>query len=82
MSGYKTVLVGTDGSDSSLRAVDRAGHRAADGAGAFPCADIALQHGLFLGSGHGGQGRTQGNDRHEQFEQQGRRHTALREIVG
>jgi nucleotide-binding universal stress UspA family protein len=25
MSGYKTVLVGTDGSDSSLRAVDRAG---------------------------------------------------------
>jgi len=25
MSGYKTVLVGTDGSDSSLKAVDRAG---------------------------------------------------------
>ncbi len=25
MSGYKTVVVGTDGSDSSLRAVDRAG---------------------------------------------------------
>jgi nucleotide-binding universal stress UspA family protein len=26
MSAYKTVVVGTDGSDSSLRAVDRAGH--------------------------------------------------------
>jgi nucleotide-binding universal stress UspA family protein len=33
MSGYRTVLVGTDGSDSSLRAVDRAGEiAAADGA--------------------------------------------------
>jgi nucleotide-binding universal stress UspA family protein len=29
MSGYRTVLVGTDGSDSSLRAVDRAGAIAA-----------------------------------------------------
>jgi nucleotide-binding universal stress UspA family protein len=28
MSGYKTVVVGTDGSDSSLRAVDRAGQLA------------------------------------------------------
>ncbi|BBY08591.1 universal stress protein [Mycobacterium noviomagense] len=26
MSAYRTVVVGTDGSDSSLRAVDRAGH--------------------------------------------------------
>ena len=26
MSGYQTVVVGTDGSDSSLRAVERAGH--------------------------------------------------------
>ena len=33
MSGYQTVVVGTDGSDSSLRAVDRAGQiAAADGA--------------------------------------------------
>ena len=30
MSGYKTVVVGTDGSDSSLRAVDRAGALASD----------------------------------------------------
>ena len=30
MGGYKTVVVGTDGSDSSLRAVDRAGHLASD----------------------------------------------------
>lgn len=29
MSAYRTVLVGTDGSDSSLRAVDRAGEIAA-----------------------------------------------------
>lgn len=28
MGGYKTVVVGTDGSDSSLRAVDRAAHLA------------------------------------------------------
>jgi len=33
MSGYQTVVVGTDGSDSSLRAVDRAGAIAA-GSGA------------------------------------------------
>jgi nucleotide-binding universal stress UspA family protein len=30
MSGYKTVVVGTDGSDSSLRAVDRAGYLASE----------------------------------------------------
>jgi nucleotide-binding universal stress UspA family protein len=29
MSGYQTIVVGTDGSDSSLRAVDRAGQLAA-----------------------------------------------------
>jgi nucleotide-binding universal stress UspA family protein len=29
MSGYRTVIVGTDGSASSLRAVDRAGAVAA-----------------------------------------------------
>src|SRR4029453_5954532 len=33
MSGYQTVVVGTDGSDSSLRAVDKAGQIAA-GSGA------------------------------------------------
>ena len=33
MSGYRTVVVGTDGSDSSLRAVDKAGQIAA-GSGA------------------------------------------------
>src|SRR6201996_7121515 len=30
MSAYQTVVVGTDGSESSLRAVDRAGSIAAD----------------------------------------------------
>src|SRR5258708_193656 len=30
MSAYQTVVVGTDGSDSALRAVDRAGAIAAD----------------------------------------------------
>ncbi len=34
MSAYQTVVVGTDGSDSSLRAVDRAGQIAAGGANA------------------------------------------------
>jgi nucleotide-binding universal stress UspA family protein len=29
MSGYQTIVVGTDGSDSSMRAVDRAGQLAA-----------------------------------------------------
>ncbi|PRC43240.1 universal stress protein, partial [Mycobacterium sp. ITM-2017-0098] len=29
MTAYQTVVVGTDGSDSSLRAVDRAGQIAA-----------------------------------------------------
>ena len=29
MDGYRTVVVGTDGSDSSLRAVERAGEVAA-----------------------------------------------------
>lgn len=33
MSGYQTVVVGTDGSDSSLRAVDRAGEIAAASGG-------------------------------------------------
>ena len=33
MSGYQTVLVGTDGSDSSLRAVDKAGQIAARSGG-------------------------------------------------
>jgi len=33
MSGYQTIVVGTDGSDSSLRAVDKAGQIAA-GSGA------------------------------------------------
>jgi nucleotide-binding universal stress UspA family protein len=33
MSGYTTIVVGTDGSDSSLRAVEKAGHIAA-GSGA------------------------------------------------
>ena len=32
MSGYQTIVVGTDGSDSSLRAVDKAGQIAAWGA--------------------------------------------------
>lgn len=33
MSGYRTVLVGTDGSDSSLKAVDRAGQIASGSGG-------------------------------------------------
>jgi len=46
MSAYQVVVVGTDGSDSSLRAVDRAGEIAAQSnakliiaTGYFPCSD-------------------------------------------
>ncbi|PRC59965.1 universal stress protein, partial [Mycobacterium sp. ITM-2017-0098] len=40
MTAYQTVVVGTDGSDSSLRAVDRAGQIAA-GANARPIVTTA-----------------------------------------
>ena len=38
MSAYKTVVVGTDGSDSSLRAVERAGAIAGDATVVIACA--------------------------------------------
>jgi nucleotide-binding universal stress UspA family protein len=59
MSAYRTVLVGTDGSDSSLRAVDRAATIAA-GSGAklivatayFPQADDARASDMLKGEGY------------------------------
>jgi nucleotide-binding universal stress UspA family protein len=64
MSGYRTVLVGTDGSDSSLRAVDRAGQIAA-GSGAkvivatayFPAGDDARAADVLKDEGY----KTSGN---------------------
>ncbi|MGV0625384.1 universal stress protein [Mycolicibacter minnesotensis] len=44
MSGYKTVVVGTDGSDSSLRAVDRAAHLASGEGSKVVIATAYLPH--------------------------------------
>lgn len=44
MSGYKTVVVGTDGSDSSLRAVDRAGSLASGTGAKVVIATAYLPH--------------------------------------
>lgn len=44
MSGYRTVVVGTDGSDSSLRAVDRAGNLASDEGAKVIVATAFLPH--------------------------------------
>jgi nucleotide-binding universal stress UspA family protein len=59
MSGYRTVVVGTDGSDSSLRAVDRAGSIAAgDGAkliiatAYFPAGDDARAQDVLKDEGY------------------------------
>ncbi|HEX7426120.1 MAG TPA: universal stress protein [Mycobacterium sp.] len=45
MSGYRTVVVGTDGSDSSLRAVDKAGQIAAGSGAKVIVATAYLPHG-------------------------------------
>lgn len=44
MSGYKTVVVGTDGSDSSLRAVDRAAHLSSGAGSKLVIATAYLPH--------------------------------------
>ena len=44
MSGYRTVLVGTDGSDSSMRAVERAGAFAAQENAKLIVASAHLRH--------------------------------------
>lgn len=44
MKGYQTVVVGTDGSDSSLRAVDRAGQLAAGSETKLVIATAYLPH--------------------------------------
>jgi nucleotide-binding universal stress UspA family protein len=64
MSGYRTVVVGTDGSDSSLRAVDRAG-QIAGSSGAkvivatayFPAGDDARAQDVLKDEGY----KTTGN---------------------
>jgi nucleotide-binding universal stress UspA family protein len=59
MSGYQTVVVGTDGSDSSLRAVDRAGQiSASNGAklivatAYFPAGDDARAQDMLKDEGY------------------------------
>ncbi|MDF0528697.1 universal stress protein [Tsukamurella sp. 8F] len=44
MSGYNTVVVGTDGSESSLRAVERAAALAGDGELIIACAYVPGEH--------------------------------------
>jgi len=47
MGGYKTVVVGTDGSASSLRAVERAGALASGASAATSAAGVT---GIFFSS--------------------------------
>ena len=67
MSAYQTVVVGTDGSDSSLRAVDRAGAIAADhgaklivATAHLPVAEEKGRYAIPPGSDHGQDYRTVG----------------------
>jgi nucleotide-binding universal stress UspA family protein len=67
MSAYQTVLVGTDGSDSSLRAVDRAAAIAADhgaklivATAHLPVAEEKGRYAIPPGSDHGQDYRTVG----------------------
>src|SRR4029077_20397274 len=68
MSAYQTVVVGTDGSDSSLRAVDRAGAIAADHGAKLIVATAHLpvpvercRYAVPPGSNHGADYRTVGD---------------------
>lgn len=67
MSAYQTVVVGTDGSDSSLRAVDRAGEIAADHGAKLivvtahlPVSEEKGRYAIPPGSDHGQDYRTVG----------------------
>lgn len=67
MSAYKTVVVGTDGSDSSLRAVDRAAAIAADHGATLiiatahlPVSEEKGRYAIPPGSDHGQDYRTVG----------------------
>ncbi len=97
MSVYQTVVVGTDGSHSSLRAVDRAGAIAADhGAkldrcdGASPAPEERGRYAIPPGSDHGQDYRTLGHapfyailqNARERAHQAGAKNVEERAIVG
>jgi nucleotide-binding universal stress UspA family protein len=93
MSGYRTVVVGTDGSDSSLRAVDRAG-QIAGSSGAkvivatayFPAGDDARAQDVLKDEGY----KTTGNapiyailrEAHDRAKAAGAENVEERPIVG
>jgi len=97
MSAYQTVVVGTDGSDSSLRAVDRAGAIAADHgaklivATAHPPAPAERgRYAIPPGSTHGEDYRTVGDapfyailhDARERAHKAGAKNVEEKDIVG
>ncbi|MBV8863123.1 MAG: universal stress protein [Mycobacterium sp.] len=97
MSAYQTVVVGTDGSDSSLRAVDRAGAIAADHGAKLIVATAHSpapeEHGHYAvppGSDHGKDYRTVGDapiyailqDARERAHKAGAKNVEEKSIVG
>jgi nucleotide-binding universal stress UspA family protein len=97
MSAYQTVVVGTDGSDSSLRAVDRAAAIAADHgaklivATAHPAAHMEKgRYAIPPGSDHGADYRTVGEapvyrilqDARERAHQAGAKNVEEKSVVG
>ncbi|MCV7028265.1 universal stress protein [Mycobacterium sherrisii] len=97
MSAYQTVVVGTDGSDSSLRAVDRAAAVAADHGAKLivatahpPVAEEKGRYAIPPGSDHGADYRTVGeapyyailHDARERAHQAGAKNVEEKAVVG
>lgn len=97
MSAYQTVVVGTDGSDSSLRAVERAGAIAADhdaklivATAHLPVPEERGRYAIPPGSDHGQDYRTVGEgpyyailrDARERAHQAGAKDVEERSVVG
>ncbi|SOX52883.1 universal stress protein [Mycobacterium ahvazicum] len=97
MSAYQTVVVGTDGSDSSLRAVDRAAAIAADDGAKLivatahpPVAEERGRYAIPPGSDHGQDYRTVGqapyyailHNARERAHQAGAKNVEEKAIVG
>jgi nucleotide-binding universal stress UspA family protein len=97
MSAYQTVMVGTDGSDSSLRAVARAGAIAADHGAKLivatahpPVREEKGRYAIPPGSDHGADYRLQGEtpfyailrDARERAHQAGAKNVEEKSIVG
>jgi nucleotide-binding universal stress UspA family protein len=97
MSAYQTIVVGTDGSDSSLRAVDRAAAVAADHGAKLivatahqPVAEEKGRYAIAPGSDHGADYRTVGEapffailqDARERAHKAGAKNVEEKAIVG